>query len=105
MPCTLHCREFRKASSRIGQALKGETQGQAGRRDLVQLSPWFEHFTSPTGWACHFGSTLQDRRGSTVHVTFAVQLEPITAGVLQLCKVRLIIRVHEMSARPVCCVM
>jgi hypothetical protein len=46
--CT-HCRDFRKASSRIGQALKGETQSQAGRRDLAQLSPWFEHFTSPTG--------------------------------------------------------
>lgn len=47
--CLVNNRDFRKASNRIGQALKGETQGQSGRRDLAQLSPWFERFASPTG--------------------------------------------------------
>jgi hypothetical protein len=80
-----NCREFRKASSRIGQALKGETQGQAGRRDLAQLSPWFEHFTSPTGWAPHFAIILHDHRASVVHLTSAFQSLYILFSVLSSC--------------------
>lgn len=42
-------RDFRKAAASIGASLKADVAAYHGRRDLAELSPWFEAFASPAG--------------------------------------------------------
>lgn len=48
---TCVCREFKRASAAIGAAFKAETQGYGSRRDLGELSGWFEAFAGPASRA------------------------------------------------------